>query len=93
MAKSGRIVWGALWRQNSYLDGGPRSHIINGPDCLPVLFRTRRAARDYIEKHYGYIRDRRDLREQPHGWMLPAPVRVEIRATSTRNTVRGVLND
>ena len=74
-----RVVWGALWRSNSYLDGGMRTHIINGPDCLPVLFRSRRDARAYIEKTYGYIRTRRDLREQPHGWRLPIPVRVEIR--------------
>lgn len=81
-----RIVWGALWRSNSYLDGGLRTHIINGPDCLPVLFRTRIAAREYIDKHYGYIRTRPDLQEQPHGWRIPVPVRVKINTTSTKAT-------
>jgi hypothetical protein len=72
-------IWGALWRSKSYLDGGYREHLLNGPDCLPVIFRTRRAAREWIIKRYGYIKDRADLRAQPHAWMLPKPVRIEVR--------------
>ena len=76
-----RILWGALWRQNSYLDGGPRTHLIN-VKCLPVMFLTRRDARAFIEEKYGYIRTRKDLRAQPHGWRLPVPVRVKVRAST-----------
>lgn len=78
-----RIVWGAMWRSNSNLDGGLRTHLIN-ENCLPVLFRTRREARAFIEQRYGYITKRPDLRAQPHGWRLPIPVRVAVRRASTR---------
>jgi hypothetical protein len=71
-----RVLWGALWRSNSKLDGYC-SHLLN-EDCLPVLFRTRRAARDYIEKKYGYIKTRDDLRAQPHGWKMPIAVQVRV---------------
>lgn len=73
-----RVVWGALWRSRSSLDG-PCSHIINVA-CLPVLFRTRQEAKDFIDKNYGYIKIRRDLREEPHGWRIPVPVRVTVSA-------------
>lgn len=42
------------------------------------LFRTRREARAYIERAYGYIRERRDLRGCPHHWRLPMAVRVTV---------------
>lgn len=71
-----RVLWGALWRSNSRLSGY-RANLLN-EDCLPALFRTRRAARDYIEKKYGYIRSRPDLRTEPHGWRMPIPVRVRV---------------
>ena len=72
-----RTRWGALWRQNNQLDGG-RTHIINGGCGLPVLFRTRREARLFIEDQYGYIRTRPDLRAEPHGWKMPVAVRVKV---------------
>ncbi len=71
------VIWGALWRSCNFLDG-EQSHIIN-KGCLPVLFRTRREARKFIDAEYGYIRTRPDLREEPHGWKVPVPVRVEVR--------------
>ena len=72
-----RIVWGALWRSNCALKG-QNSHIINNNDCVPALFRTRHEAREFIDKEYGYIRHRRDLREEPHGWRIPVPVRLKV---------------
>ena len=72
--------WAALWRSKNLLDG-ERKHIINKDDFLPALFRTRREAREFIDQEYGYIRTRRDLREEPHGWKIPIPVRVKIVAT------------
>lgn len=44
----------------------------------PCLFMTRREAREYIKCRYGYIKHRKDLRIEPHGWRLPKPVRVEV---------------
>ena len=71
-----RIVWGAKWVSESSLSGR-REHLIN-EHCLPVLFRTRREARAYIKREYGYIAERADLRAEPHGWQMPRAVRVMV---------------
>ena len=68
--------WAALWHSENALDG-VREHLLH-ENCLPVLFRTRAEARQYIEKRYGYIKTRSDLREEPHCWRMPKPVRVSI---------------
>jgi len=70
------VRWGALWNQKNKLDGVTKHLIFR--NCLPVLFVTRREAREWIDKEYGDIRTRRDLREEPHGWRMPKPVRVKI---------------
>lgn len=44
-----------------------------------MLFRTRTEARAYIRTKYGYLRERKDLQREPHGWMMPVPVKLEIR--------------
>jgi hypothetical protein len=69
-------IWAAQWHSHSNLDGDSK-HICN-EDCLPVLFRTREAARGYIDHKYGYIRERPDLRAQPHGWRIPRAVKVIV---------------
>ena len=45
---------------------------------LPFLFRTRREAREYINEHFGYIRNRPDLQREPHCWKIPKPVKVRV---------------
>ena len=70
------IKWGGLWRSGNNLDG-KREHLIFD-NCLPVLKTTRREMRLYIKDRYGYIATRPDLRNEPHGWKMPIPVRVEI---------------
>lgn len=75
-----RPIWGALWRSDNKMDGY-REWLLNGPNCLPVMFRTRREARAYIDETLGYIRERPDLRAQPHGWKIPIPVRVKVDKT------------
>jgi len=70
-------MWGVLWRSKNRLDGMQR-HLIS-KHCMPVLFNTRRNAREWIESEYGYIRNREDLRSEPHGWMMPIPIKVEVR--------------
>jgi hypothetical protein len=68
------LRWSVRWRQV-----GPHAyeHIMY-EDLMPVLFRTRAEARAWIEKHYGYIRRRKDLRDKPHCWRMPAPIRVKL---------------
>lgn len=43
----------------------------------PAMFRTRREARAFSEKRYGYIKKRPDLRTYPHFWRMPKPVRIK----------------
>jgi len=69
-------LWAALLRSESRLDG-KRQYIIY-EDLRPALFRTRRECREFIKLKYGYIAERPDLQEEPHGWMMPIPVKVKI---------------
>ena len=71
-------LWGLEWRSDNRLDG-ERRHIIHAFG-FPVLFRTRAEARAHRDERYGYIRTRPDLQSAPHGWRMPRPVRVEVRA-------------
>ncbi len=69
-------LWALVWRTNKNHDEHPPEFIWNAG--LPVLFITRKSAREYVDSRYGYIRHREDLRNAPHGWRLPMPVRVRI---------------
>ena len=70
------IRWGVEWRSENRLEGKQRR--IMWCNCFPLLFLTRKQARDYIAEQYGYIATRRDLRVEPHGWRMPAAVRVKV---------------
>ena len=71
-----RSAWGAMWRSSNRLDGVTRHLLCE--NCVPKLFVTRADARQWIEEHYGYIRRRGDLKQEPHGWQMPVAVRVCI---------------
>lgn len=73
------MLWGVQWYSKNKLDGANR-HIIY-VDGLPALFRTKRKAVEFIDVNYGYIRNRRDLRGEPHGWRIPKPIKVKIQET------------
>lgn len=68
--------WGLLWDNTNQLDGRA-IHLIY-ENCLPVLFRTRRRAREYARERFGYIKRRPDLRREPHYWSMPRPVRIRV---------------
>lgn len=68
--------WGILWNSKNNLDG-ISEYLMWDYGTMPLLFKTRREAREYRNKKWGYIRDRKDLRIEPHGWRLPKIVRVE----------------
>lgn len=72
--------WGCMWHQKNSLDG-ERKYLVHR-NCVPVLLRTKKEAQIFIETNYGYIRHRKDLRREPHGWRLPKPVRVTIQCTT-----------
>ncbi len=69
-------AWGALWNSHNNMDGLD-NHLICRKG-LPVIFKTRKAAKAWIDETHGYIRDRKDLRVEPHGWRMPTPVRITI---------------
>ncbi len=69
-------LWGLLWVQRGRF---ANEHLIYGDNCLPAMFRTRQEARAWAIRHYGFIRDRADLRAPPHEWRMPRPVRVAVK--------------
>ena len=72
--------WAVLFRTRSRT--APAEHFL----CergMPVLFRTRREAREWIREHCSYIRERQDLRAEPHCWWIPTPVKVMITVEQT----------
>lgn len=72
--------WAVLFRTSEKSIDGETSHLV-GNRFSPVrtmLFHTRKAARDYARMKYGYIRDRKDLQEHPHGWLVPQVVQVLV---------------
>lgn len=84
-------MWAPEWRSNNHLDGR-RRHL-----CLwhrhvgiefPTVFSSRRACRKFIEKHYGYIRNRRDLQQEPHGWRIPQAVKVKVKIEKHKGGAR-----
>jgi hypothetical protein len=71
-------IWAAEWYSKNHIDGVSKHILFNPETCLPALFRTRQQARDFITQNYGFIRDREDLRKEPHGWRVPSAVKVIV---------------
>lgn len=72
-----RPYWALLWRSQNQLDGY-REHVMF-ENCRPLLFDTRREAREYREQKYGYLRSRPDLKAEPFGWRMPLPIKVQMK--------------
>ena len=71
------VRWGVEWYSHNRLNGITR-HVMWKEPNIPALFSTRLAAREWINSKYGYIRNRQDLRVEPHGWRVPRAVRVHV---------------
>jgi len=73
--------WAIQWRNNNNLEGY-REHLMwdwRNPDRVsPIMFRTRKEARAYINEHYSYIRARPDLKAEPFGWKCPRVCKVKV---------------
>jgi len=69
-------IWAAQWHSKNQVDG-ERTYILCD-NCLPALFRTRQAAREFIKLRYGYIARSSDLRIEPYGWRVPRAVKVNV---------------
>jgi len=81
MIRETRFCWGLLWRSQNKTDG--LSAYLICASGLPVLFSTRQEARDYIKRHYGYIRKRPDLCREPYGWKVPTAIKVAVLPASS----------
>ena len=72
-------LWAVQWRSKNKLDGEKR-HIIHD-HYTPLIFSTKKECSEYISWRYGYIKSRKDLRREPHGYLMPIPVKVKIELT------------
>lgn len=83
------MPWAIKWRSENHLDG--KTEYLVGPFSFSAtktpshfdgytkaIFRTRQIAREFATEKYGYIRRRKDLRREPHGWKTPVVVRVTV---------------
>jgi hypothetical protein len=66
--------WGLEWFSKNKLDGITR-HLIY-ENCIPIIFHSREEARKFSNERFGYIKVRKDLRVEPHGWRMPRPVKL-----------------
>ena len=78
-----REAWAVKWRSVNLLDG-LWEHFIFHPVGFVALYNTRREAIAARDSEFGYIRNRPDLREEPHGWKLPSIVRVSVLVTELK---------
>jgi len=71
-------VWSILWQSDNKLNGKREGLVRRPGQSSPVLFQSRQNARNFINRQYGYIRGRPDLRAEPHGWKMPHAVKVVV---------------
>lgn len=71
--------WAVRWSSTNQRDGTTTYFLWDG--TVPLLFRTKAECQEYIKDHWGYIRKRRDLFKEPHGWRMPKAVRVVVTIT------------
>jgi hypothetical protein len=71
------VRFAVVWRSRNTLDGYHEHFVTTSRACVD-LYRTRKEAREAAEATFGYIRDRPDLKAEPHGWMMPVVRRVIV---------------
>ncbi len=88
------MVWGIQWRSCNKIDG-KREYLLGclnkRADNVPpfvagyskMAFKSRKEAREYIKKNFGYIKNRSDLRAEPHGWKMPIPIKISVEINLT----------
>lgn len=68
--------WGILIRARNKLDGYTE-HLMY-ENTKPVIFKTRREAQIFAKERFGYVKNRPDLKAEPHGWLPPKVLKVEL---------------
>lgn len=80
------LGWAIRWRTadweallGKFYDGPDKYDI---PDCVDgytvMVFSSRKKAREFVKRHFGYIKDRPDLKGPPHNWKTPKVVKVMV---------------
>ncbi len=70
------MIWGILFKyKDSVYTPCSRIEYKGG---IPIIFKTKIACKKYIDKNYGYIKIRKDLRNYPHFWRLPKPTKIDV---------------
>lgn len=83
------MTWAILGRSENQLDG--KREYLQGryfykapdvPDFVSgykiMVFKTREQARAHVREHCINLRERPDLRKEPHGWKPPKIVKVNV---------------
>lgn len=78
--------WAIRWRTHDWEALLGKYHDYNNkfyiPDSLNgytvMVFPTRQKARDFVKKHFAYIKNRPDLQTEPHNWKMPKVVKVLV---------------
>lgn len=80
MIKRRSECWAILWRQTDLNLRGADSYLIGDADQFGKtrLFKTKKEAQENIKANFGYIAKRKDLRQRPHGWRMPVPIKVAV---------------
>lgn len=103
IARKTSTAWGVLLRKSANCLDGPSERLCgrhlgpNGP-TPPVemegfnllAFRTRRECRRFVRERWGYMKDRPDLRDWPHGDLMPKPVKISITVEANPQPKPGV---
>ena len=86
------MAWGIRWESKNHVDGAS-CYLIGSYGVSPIpelagctgalMFQTKRECVEYIHKRFGYIRVRKDLRNEPHGWRMPKAVRINVTIQDT----------
>jgi uncharacterized C2H2 Zn-finger protein len=71
-------AWAIAHETNNMLDGKRKYLEGTRGSAGILLFKTREEARVHVDKRHGYLRDRPDLRGEPHGWRKPKVVKVSV---------------
>ena len=79
------VRWGAKWRSKNKLDGITEHIVFDNLD--PVLSHTKKGITEFIKERYGYIAKRKDLRQEPHGWRMPKPIKLKITMTEFKGKI------
>ena len=79
--------WALLWRSENKRDGKDEHFMWVG--SAPYLFPSRVFAEAHINSAWAYLKNRPDLKAEPHGWKMPKAVRVKVTIKAIAQRAKG----